>query len=44
MTWLTDLYVWSNQVTQDDVNELQESLDAGHELRARVDEAVASLP
>jgi len=26
------------------LNELQESLDAGHELRARVDEAVASLP
>jgi len=26
------------------LNELHESLDAGHELRARVDEAIASLP
>ena len=26
------------------LNELHESLDAGHELRARVGEAVASLP
>ena len=26
------------------LNELHESLDADHELRARVDEAIASLP